>query len=328
LESPITRYTILPLIGLQNKNKFWLEGHIVKINQKLLHIGDQEKYWRNIIRVINAYMPGSIDRRRLEIHFNGRIYHVVTNRHGMINIRIPLENGDTVRQDDLQFFLLKRNEKLRIELPDLFTQCFYSREHPSKGVISDIDDTILVTHTRNPIKKIHTLLVKNALKRNAVKEMRDFYQAFAGQDYSFFYVSNSEANLFPMIRLFLEHQNLPIGPVFLKSFKKWENLFKRKKKRTREFHKREKIAHLFEVFPDMEFILIGDDSRQDPEIYSFFARKYPGRIHDIYIRNVGKRPSALRKAEQRKLWDEFGIRMIFFRSPAELLEDFPGGNGY
>ena len=191
MESPITRYTILPLIGLQNKDKFWLEGHIVKINQKLLHIRDREKYWRNIIRVINSYMPGSIDRRKLEIHFNGKIYQVVTNRYGMINIRLPLVNGNIIKQEDLKFFLLKRNEKLRIELPGLFTQCFYSREHPSKGVISDIDDTILVTHTRNPAKKIHTLLIRNAYKRKAVKEMRDLYQTFADEDYSFFYVSNS-----------------------------------------------------------------------------------------------------------------------------------------
>ncbi|MBS0000696.1 MAG: DUF2183 domain-containing protein [Cyclobacteriaceae bacterium] len=320
METPITRYTILPLIGLQNKNKFWLEGHIVKINQKLLHIKDQEKYWRNIFRVINSYMPGSIERRILEIHFNSQVFRVITNRFGLMRIKIPLENGNMIRQEDLKFYLLKKNEKLRIELPGSFMQCFYSKEHPSRGVISDIDDTILVTHTRNAVKKIHTLLVKNAYKRKAVKEMRDFYRAFADQGYSFFYVSNSEANLFPMIRLFLEHQNLPLGPVFLKSFKKWENLFERKKKITAEIHKREKIALLLEVFPDMKFILIGDDSRQDPEIYSFFARNFPERIQEIYIRNVMKKPSPLRLAEKQNLWEEFRIPMIFFNSPADILK--------
>lgn len=320
METTITKYTILPLIGLQNQNKFWLEGHIVKVNQKLLHIKDREKYWRNIIRVINSYMPGSINRRKLEIHFNGRVFHVLTNKYGLIRINLPLENGNTIRQEDFNFFLIKKGKKFRIELPEPFMQCFYSREHPAKGVISDIDDTILVTHTKNPLKKIRTLLVKNAYKRKAVKEMHDFYHSFTSQDYSFFYVSNSEANLFPMIRIFLEHQNLPVGPIFLKSFKKWKTFFKRKKKKDRSTHKKEKIALLLEVFPKMKFILIGDDSQQDPEIYSFFARKYPERIEQIYIRNVKKRPSSIRISEKEKLWEGHHIRMTFFNRPADILK--------
>jgi phosphatidate phosphatase APP1 len=321
LETPVTRYTILPLIGLQNRNKFWLEGHIVKVNQKLLRIKDREKYWRNIIRVINSYMPGSINRRKLEIHFNGQVFHVFTNKYGLIKINLPLQNGNLIRKEDFNFFLFKKGEKLKIELPEPFMHCFYAKDHPARGVISDIDDTILVTHTTNPVKKIRTLLVKNAYKRKAVKEMRDFFQYFHSRDYSFFYVSNSEANLFPMIRLFLEHQKLPLGPVFLKSFKKWKNLFKRKKKKkNRGNHKKEKIALLLDVFPKMKFILIGDDSQQDPEIYCHFARIFPERIEHIYIRNVKKKPSKLRVAEKQKLWDDYGIQMTFFKSPGEILK--------
>jgi phosphatidate phosphatase APP1 len=320
LETAITKYTILPLIGLQNQNKFWLEGHIVKVNQKLLHVKDKEKYWRNIVRVINSYMPGSINRRKLEIHFNGNVYPVSTNKNGLIKINLPIENGNTIRQEDFNFFLLKKGVKYKIELPEPFMQCFYSREHPAKGVISDIDDTILVTHTKNPLKKMRTLLVKNAYKRKAVKEMHDFYHSFASRDYSFFYVSNSEANLFPMIRLFLEHQKLPVGPIFLKSFKKWKNLFKRKKKRNRTNHKKEKITLLLEVFPRMRFILIGDDSQQDPEIYTSFAKKYPERIEHIYIRNVKKRPSSHLMMVKEKLWKDHRISITFFNNPAEILK--------
>jgi phosphatidate phosphatase APP1 len=321
LETPITKYTILPLIGLQNKNKFWLEGHIVKVNQKLLRIKDKEKYWRNIYRVINSYMPGSINRRKLEIHFNGQTFHVHTNESGLIKINLPIENENLIRQDDINFYLFKKGKKKKIELPEPFMHCFYSKDHPAKGVISDIDDTILVTHTTNPVKKIRTLLVKNAYKRKAVKEMRDFYHHFESLDYSFFYVTNSEANLFPMIRLFLEHQNLPVGPVFLKSFRKWKNLFKRKKKKKqRDLHKKEKIALLLDVFPEMKFILIGDDSQLDPEIYTHFARQYPERIERIFIRNVKKKPSPLRMAEKQQLWEDHRISMTFFASPGEILK--------
>jgi len=320
LETAITKYTILPLIVLQNNDQFWLEGHIVKINQKLLHIKDKEKYWRNIIRVINSYIPGSINRRKLEIHFNGQVHNVQTNKYGLLKINLPIENGEKINKDDFKFYLIKEDKKLSIELSEPFMLFFSSKDHFPTGVISDIDDTILVTHTKNLIKKIRTLLIKNAYKRKAVKQMRDFYQHFTSQDYAFFYVSNSEANLFPMIRLFIEHQNLPIGPIFLKSFRKWKNLFKRRKNRDRGIHKKEKIGLLLDIFTSMNFILIGDDSQQDPEIYTFIAKKYPKRIKHIYIRNVKRKASTKRLAEKQKLWQEYKIRMTFFKNPMEILK--------
>ncbi len=320
METAITKYTILPLIVLQNKDQFWLEGYIVKVNQKLLHIKDKEKYWRNIIRVIRSYIPGSINRRKLEIHCNGQIHHVQTNKYGFLKINLPVENGEKIHQDDFKFYLIKKEKKYSIDLAKPFILSFNSIDFVPRGVISDIDDTVLVTHTKNPLKKIRTLLIKNAYKRKAVKQMRDFYHHFASQNHAFFYVSNSEANLFPMIRLFLEHQNLPLGPIFLKSFRKWRNLFNRKKSKDRGTHKKEKIRFLLDIFPFMNFILIGDDSQQDPEIYAFFAKKYPQRIKHIYIRNVKRMISKKRQAEKHKLWEDYKIRLTYFKNPVSIFK--------
>ncbi|CAF2687553.1 unnamed protein product [Rotaria sp. Silwood2] len=49
-----------------------------------------------------------------------------------------------------------------------------------------------------------------------------------------------------------------------------------------------KINHLrYFIFNSLrKLVLIGDSGEQDPEIYAFVARKYPKRIHKIFIRAV------------------------------------------
>ena len=39
-------------------------------------------------------------------------------------------------------------------------------------------------------------------------------------------------------------------------------------------------------FPERNFILIGDSGEADPEIYGDIARRHPGRVRAILIRNV------------------------------------------
>jgi len=49
-----------------------------------------------------------------------------------------------------------------------------------------------------------------------------------------------------------------------------------------------KINHLrYFIFNSLRtLVLIGDSGERDPEIYGFIARKYPKRIHQIFIRAV------------------------------------------
>jgi phosphatidate phosphatase APP1 len=42
--------------------------------------------------------------------------------------------------------------------------------------------------------------------------------------------------------------------------------------------------------PSLPFILIGDTSQKDPEIYREIVKAYPGRVMAIYIRNVDPNP--------------------------------------
>jgi phosphatidate phosphatase APP1 len=255
----------------------------------------------------------------LEIQFNDDSHQITTNKRGVFNLSVACVKGNAPDLSQLHVYLLDNKKKIKLEVPEPFNHCFFSFQDKNTAVISDIDDTVLVTHTLNTFKKIRTLLVKNALKRKSVKAMRTFYQQFSEEGFPFFYVSNSETNLFPMIRLFLEHNKFPVGPIFLKSFVKWNQIYKRRKQSNKGMHKREKIEFLIKAFPNFNFILIGDDSQQDPEIYTEFAQTYSKRISEIYIRNVKKSISKKRLLLKSQIEKIHKTKVVYFKNPEEII---------
>jgi phosphatidate phosphatase APP1 len=42
-----------------------------------------------------------------------------------------------------------------------------------------------------------------------------------------------------------------------------------------------------ELFPRRRFVLVGDSSERDGELYAGVARKYPGQVAGIHIREAG-----------------------------------------
>lgn len=298
----------------------WLEGTIYKTPKSLFKIKHKEHFWRNIFRVMHSYLRGSTKSNNLEISFNGTSHKVRSNNRGYFKINLSCDNGISVDLNHLNVYLLKKNRKIRLQIPEPFDHCYFSYGNGKMAVISDIDDTVLVTHTLNTFRKVRTLLIKNALKRKAVKEMKDLYQQFSLKGYPFFYVSNSESNLFPLIRLFLEHNHFPIGPIFLKPFVKWNQIIKKKKRPENSSHKKEKITFLLNSLKDMNFILIGDDSQKDPEIYAEISKTFPGRIKQVYIRSVKKNFTAKRIQKQSEVERSPDTDFIYFKEPKEIIE--------
>ena len=64
-------------------------------------------------------------------------------------------------------------------------------------------------------------------------------------------------------------------------------------------HKGLAIRNLLQLYPAMRFILIGDTSQHDPEIYRHIVGEFPERVLAIYIRDVNRTPE--RKASVAKL---------------------------
>lgn len=157
------------------------------------------------------------------------------------------------------------------------------------GVISDIDDTILHTGVTSFLKLrlLKNSLLTNAYNRIPLKGAAEFYQKLhTGRDGTpnnpIFYLSNSPWNLYEYLKLFLDHNAFPKGPILLRKFRTpFDGSIKPEKP-----HKQKEIANILKTYPEMNFILIGDSGEHDASIYTEIAAQYPDRILAIYLRSV------------------------------------------
>ena len=114
-----------------------------------------------------------------------------------------------------------------------------------------------------------------------------------------YYVSSSPWNIHDLIAEFLQLQGIPEGPICLRD---WDGDIGSLRSSHLKAHKEPLIREIMEANPTLPFILIGDTSQKDPEIYRAIVHEYPGRVLAIYIRNVDPNPE--RSAAVQALADE------------------------
>jgi phosphatidate phosphatase APP1 len=169
------------------------------------------------------------------------------------------------------------------------------------GFISDIDDTVLVSHSATVLRRMKTLLTKHPHNRHSFAGVQAHYQALsvantdADVPNPFFYVSSSEWNLFYDLKSFFHFNQLPQGVFLLNQIKRWYQLFG--SGQTKHSGKLARIFRVMEAFPKQKFVLLGDNSQADPDIYAAIAKRFPERIFAIYIRNI--RPSQFETTQQK-----------------------------
>ncbi|KAK4553428.1 hypothetical protein LTR86_009485 [Recurvomyces mirabilis] len=202
------------------------------------------------------------------------------------------------------------------------------------GVISDIDDTIKVTQSTDPIGILHnTFTVESPEPIAGMPELyahmnKTLTTNAEGKDNAppYFYLSASPYNLYPFLRRFRD-AHFPQGTIILRDAS-WQNLgglITSLQRNTKEY-KDDRIAKIHSWLPHRKFVCLGDSTQSDPEAYGEAARKYPGWIKAVFIREVSdiafmnetekNKPERFEKAFEgldRKLWH-------VFTDPAELAE--------
>jgi phosphatidate phosphatase APP1 len=189
--------------------------------------------------------------------------------------------------------------------------------------VSDIDDTVMVSHSATTFRRLWELLFRNPRTRRQFQHQSEFYQALAyaqteaATPNPFFYVSSSEWNLYDYLAQFFTHNHLPEGIFLLSELKTIWELFR--SGQTKHAGKQVRIERLLNVFPKQQFILIGDNSQKDPDIYTSIARKYPQRIFAIYIRNV-RSENAFDARQLLQGVQQQGVHTCMFKHSAEAKE--------
>lgn len=152
------------------------------------------------------------------------------------------------------------------------------------GIISDVDDTIMVTQVPTLWKAAYNMLLLSPKKRASVPGMAVMYSRIQSMfpNAPFFYLSTSPWNVESQIHSFIHDYGFPDGPLLLRDLDPMPKSFVPSGVQ----HKLEYAEQLMEDFPDMKFILIGDDGQKDPTTYTTIAKRYPGRVLAIAIRQL------------------------------------------
>lgn len=160
-------------------------------------------------------------------------------------------------------------------------------------VISDIDDTILLTGLTEGVAMVARTVLREASQRAAIPGMASLYRGLARgvptragnrkPEPTFFYVSTGSWSFYPTLQEFMQLRGFPQGPMFLTDWGPTERYLRR----SGAEHKRTAIRRLIEAYPGMPFVLVGDSGQRDPLTYGEMAREFPGRVKLILIRQVG-----------------------------------------
>jgi phosphatidate phosphatase APP1 len=160
-------------------------------------------------------------------------------------------------------------------------------------VISDIDDTILLTGLTEGVAMVARTVLREASQRAAIPGMASWYRGLARgiptragtrkPEPTFFYVSTGSWSFYSTLHEFMQLRGFPQGPMFLTDWGPTERYLRR----SGAEHKRTAIRRLIEAYPDMPFVLVGDSGQRDPLTYAEMAREFPGRVKLIVIRQVG-----------------------------------------
>lgn len=156
--------------------------------------------------------------------------------------------------------------------------------HVSVGLVSDVDDTVMVTALPRPLLAAWNTFVLDEHARTPVAGMAVLYEKLV-QDHPgapVIYLSTGAWNVAPTLTRFLSRHLYPRGPLLLTD---WGPTHDRWFRSGRE-HKEQSLQRLADEFPNVKWILVGDDGQHDEEIYGDFATANPGRVAAVAIRQL------------------------------------------
>lgn len=233
----------------------------------------------------------------LRVHWDGHTYEGRTDEEGFVDLWVTPPPGAQPGWHDVHLELLDD----ALGHATATARVLLVGDTAEYGVISDLDDTVIVTQVGNLFKRAWALFLSEASPRVPFEGVSAFYSALRegatdGARNPIFYVSSSPWNLYEHLEHFLEAHDIPFGPILLRDWGLTRTGFA---PGGGHGHKLDKIREVLEGVPHLKFLLIGDSGQQDPEHYTTIAAEHPGRILAIYIRDVTA--SARREAELRGL---------------------------
>lgn len=223
--------------------------------------------WRSFVGIPVSFA-------KVSVQIGDSLHHVVADRGGVIDsvIHVELEPG-------WQTFTFSVEGQEPVE-----ATAFIVSGSTHFGVVSDVDDTVMVTALPRPFIAAWNSFVVDEHARIPVPGMAvlldQVLREYPGAP--MIYLSTGAWNVAPTLRRFLGRHLFPAGSMLLTD---WGPTHDRWFRSGRE-HKLTNLRRLATEFPHVKWLLIGDDGQHDEAIYSEFMDEHPTSVAGVAIRRL------------------------------------------
>jgi phosphatidate phosphatase APP1 len=276
---------IVPYRSYGTPRRVHVTGRVLALGAGAVHDGSST--WRNLRDTLRRLESDEVPFARVEVHCAGVRRELLANEEGYyadwLDLETPLAGGWHPYTATLRGPLGAGEEPRTVE-----GRVLVAPSTARLGIISDIDDTIIRMQVDDLVALVRTTLLTHARTRTPFAGVAPFLRALhAGREgheaNPLFFVSSSPWNLYDLLEEFLALHAIPPGPLLLRDY----GLARAGSLDLgHASHKLVAIRRILDAHPHLPFVLLGDTSQEDPEIYLEVVREYPGRVLACWIRDV------------------------------------------
>ncbi|TXR56706.1 App1 family protein [Quadrisphaera setariae] len=236
------------------------------------------------LRGWRAFISAPVEGTAVWVTVGERTHRLVSERGGYLDARLPSDLPPGVH--DVTFSTAPPGEEdadERTGAPSTARITVVGADQRD-GVVSDIDDTVMVTSLPRPLIAAWNTFVLHEQARSPVPGMADLLTAAAEahEGTPVLYLSTGAWNAAPTITRFMLRHGYPAGPLLLTDWGPTNTGWFR----SGQEHKRAALRRLAEELPQVRWLLVGDDGQHDPEIYGEFAREQSQHVRAVAIRQL------------------------------------------
>jgi phosphatidate phosphatase APP1 len=303
--------------GYANEEELIVMGHVFKPTKTKDYAFEKKKF-KNASSIISLFRVKTQSNADVYLKHNNTTIHTKTLVDGYFKFCLPVDPNVGHGWIDYEVSIIHKQKTIAVK------ESYIRPKTGNLGIISDIDDTFLVSYTMNPLRKIYVLLFRNVNSRKVFEDVVTHYQALSSsgrinneEQNAFFYVSSSEWNLYRFIVKFTEIHKLPKAVLLLKDIKTsltdffWTG-------RGEHNHKFEKIKHILEFYPNLKYVLLGDDSQNDPFLYEAICKIFPVTVKAVYIRKTSLQDKEKVSIALKNL-ESLGVSTCYFTHSSEAI---------
>jgi phosphatidate phosphatase APP1 len=267
--------TVVAYTGYGNEERLRVLGRVIlapKGGTGLATIREEvwgaRRGWRNFVSIPAV-------NRAVQVSVGGQVTDALTDRNGYVDITVSRHG----LHPGWHHVHISTGDCEPTEAPILIIG-----DDVRFGIISDIDDTIITSYLPRLMIAAYNSFILQENARVPVAGMSQMFSQILRKNPGapLIYLSTGAWTTKPFLERFIGRHGYPSGPMLLTDWGPTHTGWFR----SGPAHKRAALMGLARDFPNIQWLLIGDDGQHDPGIYAEFARKKPQNVAGIAIREL------------------------------------------